>query len=102
MVEESRRQRDLEQSRFVELFGAAAAQIGATDVAVRIAGVYAMAGVADEFDGLRRQQCIDVLCGYLRLPYSPELGGNHQTKDIRKYRSADLAGPENEQHFEYR
>ncbi|WP_433729649.1 hypothetical protein ACQP0C_00945 [Nocardia sp. CA-129566] len=71
-----RRQRDLEQSRFVERFGVAAAQLGATDVAVRIAGVYAMAGVADESDGLRRQQCIDVLCGYLRLPYSPELGGN--------------------------
>ncbi|MEV0712079.1 pentapeptide repeat-containing protein [Nocardia aurea] len=73
-----RRQRDLEQSRFVERFGAAAAQLGATDVAVRIAGVYAMAGIADETDGLRRQQCIDVLCGYLRLPYSPALGDSHR------------------------
>ncbi|PPJ36556.1 hypothetical protein C5E45_19225 [Nocardia nova] len=41
-----RRQRDVEQGRFVERFGAAAAQFGATDVAVRIAGIYAMAGVA--------------------------------------------------------
>ncbi len=97
-----RRQRDLEQSKFVERFGAAAAQLGATDVAVRIAGVYAMAGVADETDGPRRQQCIDVLCGYLRLPYSPALGGNHQTKDIRKYPAGERSGPENEQHFEYR
>ncbi|MFI6573958.1 pentapeptide repeat-containing protein [Nocardia fluminea] len=97
-----RRQRDLEQSKFVERFGAAAAHLGATDVAVRIAGVYAMAGVADESDGLRRQQCIDVLCGYLRLPYTPELGGNHQTKEIRKYAPADPSNPENEQHFEYR
>lgn len=97
-----RRQRDLEQSKFVERFGAAAAQLGATDVAVRIAGVYAMAGVADETDGSRRQQCIDVLCGYLRLPYSPDLGGNHQTKDIRKHPAAEPSGPENEQHFEYR
>ncbi len=96
-----RRQRDLEQSRFVERFGAAAAQLGATDVAVRIAGVYAMAGVADESDGPRRQQCIDVLCGYLRLPYTPALGGNHQTKDILKYPAAQ-DGPEKEQHFEYR
>ncbi|WP_107656834.1 pentapeptide repeat-containing protein [Nocardia suismassiliense] len=97
-----RRQRDAEQSRFVERFGAAAAQLGATDVAVRIAGVYAMAGAADETDGLRRQQCIDVLCGYLRLPYTPDLGGNHQTKNIRKYPPADESGPEDEQHFEYR
>ncbi|MFI6313235.1 hypothetical protein ACIBEK_24305 [Nocardia fusca] len=33
-----RRQRDLEQSRFVERFGAAAAQLGDTDVAVRTRG----------------------------------------------------------------
>ncbi|WP_338760193.1 pentapeptide repeat-containing protein [Nocardia vulneris] len=96
-----RRQRDLEQSRFIERFGAAAAQLGATDVAVRIAGVYAMAGVADESDGLRRQQCIDVLCGYLRLPYQPELGANHQSKSVRKRRGRGGAG-ENEDHFEYR
>lgn len=97
-----RRQRDLEQSRFVERFGAAAAQLGDTDVAVRIAGAYAMAGVADESDGLRRQQCIDVLCGYLRLPHSPSLGGNHQTKEIRTYPSGEPSAPGHEQHFEYR
>lgn len=96
-----RRQRDLEQGRFVERFGAAAAQLGNADVAVRIAGVYAMAGVADESEGLRRQQCIDVLCGYLRLPYTPELGANHQTKRVRKRRRRGGSG-ENEDHFEYR
>ncbi|MBF6302060.1 pentapeptide repeat-containing protein [Nocardia amamiensis] len=96
-----RRQRDLEQSRFVERFGAAAAQLGATDVAVRIAGVYAMAGVADESDGQRRQQCIDVLCGYLRLPYTPDLGGNHQTKRVQK-RPIGADDGEDENHFEYR
>ncbi|MEU2256719.1 pentapeptide repeat-containing protein [Nocardia xishanensis] len=96
-----RRQRDLEQGRFVERFGAAAAQLGATDVAVRIAGAYAMAGVADESDGLRRQQCIDVLCGYLRLPYSPEIGANHQTKHVQKRAIREDTG-EDEHHFEYR
>ncbi|WP_280453674.1 pentapeptide repeat-containing protein [Nocardia brasiliensis] len=100
-----RRQRDLEQSRFVERFGAAAAQLGATDVAVRIAGVYAMAGVADESDGLRRQQCIDVLCGYLRLPYRPELGTNHQSKLVLKHHRATADGTradDEERHLEYR
>ncbi|MFI6040831.1 pentapeptide repeat-containing protein [Nocardia sp. NPDC051321] len=96
-----RRQSDLEQGRFVERFGAAAAQLGASDVAVRLAGVYAMAGVADESDGVRRQQCIDVLCGYLRLPYSPGLGANHQTKRVRK-QAADSDGADIEDHFEYR
>ncbi|MFI6165561.1 pentapeptide repeat-containing protein [Nocardia sp. NPDC051052] len=100
-----RRQRDIEQSRFVERFGAAAAQLGATDVAVRIAGVYAMAGVADETDGLRQQQCIDVLCGYLRLPYSPELGANHQSKLVVKHHRAtadNTRADDQERHHEYR
>ncbi|MFF0491459.1 pentapeptide repeat-containing protein [Nocardia sp. NPDC004068] len=96
-----RRQRDLEQGRFVERFGAAAAQLGATDVAVRIAGVYAMAGVADESRRLRRQQCIDVLCGYLRLPYAPDLGGNHQSKSVRRRRGRGGVG-EHEDYFEFR
>lgn len=72
-----RRQQGIEQSRFVERFGAAASQLGHSDVAVRLAGVYAMAGVADEAFASARQQCVDVLCGYLRLPYSPALGANH-------------------------
>ncbi|VFA96216.1 Uncharacterised protein [Nocardia farcinica] len=95
-----RRQRDLEQSRFVERFGAAAAQLGATDVAVRIAGVYAMSGVADESDGQRRQQCIDVLCGYLRLPYDAEHGASGRTKLVIKTQRE--AGDETEEHIEYR
>ena len=101
------RQRDVEQGRFVERFGAAAAHLGDHDVAVRIAGVYAMAGVADESTGLRRQQCIDVLCAYLRLPYSPELGSSHQSKLVlTEPRTADdgspLEGGHQERHLEYR
>ncbi|MEV6102759.1 pentapeptide repeat-containing protein [Nocardia sp. NPDC051981] len=100
-----RRRRDIEQDRFVERFGTAAAQLGATDVAVRIAGVYAMAGVADEADGLRRQQCIDVLCGYLRSPYGPELGANHQSKLVLEHHRATADGirsGDQERHLEYR
>jgi hypothetical protein len=75
-----RRQQGTEQSRFVERFGAASNQLGHPDAAVRLAGVYAMAGVADEGSDHERQQCIDVLCGYLRLPYSPALGANHASE----------------------
>lgn len=78
-----RRQSDLEQGRFIERFGAAAAQLGDADSAVRIAGVYAMATAADEATTLgRRQQCIDVLCGYLRLPYDPATGASDITEVV--------------------
>lgn len=94
-----RRQRDLEQSRFIERFGAAATQLGSPYTAVRIAGVYAMTVVADESTGPRRQQCIDVLCGYLRLPYTPATGTNHLTGRDRK----DTSTPdiEIEDHFQF-
>lgn len=97
-----RRQRDLEQGRFVEGFGAAAKQFGDPDPAVRMAGVYAMAGVADQTSKMKRQQCIDVLCGYLRLPYSPELGNNHQSGLTLKKPAGPQGGPEEELRFQYR
>jgi hypothetical protein len=51
---------------FVERFGRAADQLGAEKAAVRIAGVYSLARLADEWkDG--RQTCIEVLCAYLRM-----------------------------------
>lgn len=68
-----RRQRDLETARFDDRFAAAAAQLGADTAAERLAGVYAMAALADTWEQ-HRQQCIDVLCGYLRLPYDPAEG----------------------------
>ncbi|WP_459957524.1 pentapeptide repeat-containing protein [Nocardia sp. IFM 10818] len=87
-----RRQRDLERGRFAELFGAAARQLGDADVAVRMAGVYAMAGVADEFSAPgRRQQCIDVLCGYLRLPYAPDEGNSHLVSKSQRIEDSGTA-----------
>ncbi|MFJ1456891.1 pentapeptide repeat-containing protein [Nocardia sp. N2S4-5] len=101
-----RRQRDNERGRFAELFGAAAKQLGDPDVAVRIAGVYAMAGVADEFSARgRRQQCINVLCGYLRLPYDPRDGVNHlvSRKETGAGDSAEKgSGPQVERSFQIR
>jgi hypothetical protein len=51
----------------------AAEQLGSDKPAVRLAGVYAMAGLADDWEE-NRQTCVDVLCAYLQLPYEPDLG----------------------------
>ncbi|MEU0877608.1 pentapeptide repeat-containing protein [Lentzea sp. NPDC005914] len=55
-----------------ERFGAACNQIGNEAPTVRLAGIYAMASLADEWPE-QRQVCIDVLCSYLRVPYEPSL-----------------------------
>lgn len=54
-----------------ERFATAAGLLAHPGPASRLAGVHAMAGLADDWVE-RRQTCIDVLCAYLRLPYSTE------------------------------
>ena len=57
-----------------ERFATAAEQLGSDKPpAVRLAGVYAMAGLADDWPE-NRQTCVDVLCAYLRMPYEPDPG----------------------------
>ncbi|WP_461123595.1 pentapeptide repeat-containing protein [Saccharothrix stipae] len=62
-------QEERERTKFFnERYGKAAEQLGHENFAVRLAGVYAMAGLADDWPE-QRQICVDVMCGYLRTPY---------------------------------
>src|SRR5215468_9609334 len=77
-LEEQRKQLDrtLTEQRtrtLNERFATAAEQLGSDKPAVRLAGVYAMAGLADDWEE-NRQTCVSVLCAYLRMPYEPDPG----------------------------
>lgn len=61
-----RKDSELLSKRFQE----AANQLGHERPPVRLAGVYAMSKLADDWPE-QRQECVDVLCAYLRLP-SPD------------------------------
>jgi uncharacterized protein YjbI with pentapeptide repeats len=66
-----------------ERFATAAGQLGSDKpAAVRLAGVYAMAGLADDWPE-NRQTCVDVLCAYLRLPYETERSSDEAPESIR-------------------
>jgi uncharacterized protein YjbI with pentapeptide repeats len=72
---------------FNERFGNAADQLSSDKSAARLAGVYAMAGLADDWEA-GRQTCIDVLCAYLRMPYTPPAspkddGAAHEERLVR-------------------
>jgi hypothetical protein len=69
-VEESASHRD-DQRLFSSRYQDAADLLGHDKAAVRFAGIYAMARLADDWEE-QRQQCIDVLCAYLRIPYDPQ------------------------------
>ncbi|QII09326.1 pentapeptide repeat-containing protein (plasmid) [Rhodococcoides fascians A25f] len=73
-----------------ERYGAGAEQLGHNSAAIRLAGVYALASLADDWHAHRagtreRQVCIDLLCAYLRSP-APDAGtgtGTGTEKDVR-------------------
>src|ERR1022692_1131547 len=57
-----------------ERFAAAASQLGNDKPpTVQLAGLTAIAGLADDWVA-NRQTCVNVLCGYLRMPYEPDPG----------------------------
>ncbi|MFD3931747.1 pentapeptide repeat-containing protein [Streptomyces sp. NPDC058614] len=58
-------------SQLADRYTTAAEQLGHEQAAVRLAGVYALARLADDWEE-QRQVCIDVLCAYLRMPYDPD------------------------------
>ena len=70
---------------FNERFFTLTAQLGHESAAVRLAGVYALATLADDW-AHQRQTCVDVLCGYLRLPYQTiegEPGWKEGEREVR-------------------
>ena len=71
---------------FNERFTAIAGQLGDAQPAVRLAGVHAMAGLADDWEQ-NRQTCVDVLCAYLRLPYDPDPGEDAAQAERTAYRA---------------
>lgn len=75
-----------EAKLFTEQFAAAAEQLSSEHAANRMAGVYAMASLADDW-AHERQKCINVLCAYLRMPYDPpRLPKKLTAEEIKEHR----------------
>jgi uncharacterized protein YjbI with pentapeptide repeats len=70
-------------------YSKAAEQLGSDQAAVRLAGVYAMASLADDWEA-DRQSCVDVLCAYLRMPLdlSSDIGLPNGSRAEMQVRSA--------------
>ncbi|MGW1067389.1 pentapeptide repeat-containing protein [Streptomyces aureus] len=81
-----------------ERFSQAVDKLGSDSPAVRLGGVHALAGLADDAPTQDlRQTCIDVLCAYLRLPFTPDPGtdpihldGHHRYLAFRTVRHTIL------------
>ncbi|MGH4012060.1 MAG: pentapeptide repeat-containing protein [Pseudonocardiaceae bacterium] len=83
LVEGDARRADAEQ--LAQRYTTAAGQLGHEKAAVRLAGVYALARLADDWND-QRQVCIDVLCAYLRMPYEPDPASEKHREGEREIR----------------
>ncbi|PPA56631.1 pentapeptide repeat-containing protein [Micromonospora chalcea] len=63
-------QADAVEQRITALYVAAAEQLGSDKAAVRLAGLYALERLGQDNPKLR-QTVVEVLCAYLRMPYTP-------------------------------
>jgi uncharacterized protein YjbI with pentapeptide repeats len=64
-------------------FESASKQLGDADPAIKIAGVYLMAQLADEWPE-QRQTCIGALCAYLRASDVAPAGEADRTREVRR------------------
>jgi hypothetical protein len=62
--------RDATERRITELYTKAADQLGSAQAPVRLAGLYALERLAHRTVE-HRQTIVDVICAYLRMPYTP-------------------------------
>ncbi|MFJ8563021.1 hypothetical protein ACIRD0_37280, partial [Streptomyces microflavus] len=72
-------------TQLTERYTKAAEQLGHEQPAVRLAGVYAMARLADDWPE-QRQVGVDVLCAYLRMPYETDPAApafRHGEREVR-------------------
>ncbi len=63
---------DVTERRITELYTKAADQLGSDQAPVRLAGLYALERLAHSTVE-HRQTIVDVICAYLRMPYTPPL-----------------------------
>lgn len=92
-----RAERDAEQDRAEQRLLSGVQQLGSESPQVRIAGVYALADVADTYRGEYRQRVVSILCGYLRTQRGErrtivnEQDGPEQSSEEKVYVSHDGA-----------
>jgi Pentapeptide repeats (9 copies) len=86
--------RDATERRVTELYTKAADQLGSDKAPVRLAGLYALERLAHS-NVEHRQTMVDVVCAYLRMPYTPppntsiSLGSSGQ-KQVQQERQVRL------------
>lgn len=89
-------ERDLEERRVTELYTKAVEQLGSDKAPVRLGGLYALERLGQE-NPKQRQTIVNVLCAYLRMPFTgPDEGlrGNQHSAAFRAMAAEPVAPPQ--------
>ena len=86
-VDIAHKKKDAAERRVTELYTSAAEQLGSDKAAVRLAGLYALERLAQE-NAKHRPMIVDVICAYLRMPYTQpsDYDASSRSQDGRRRR----------------
>ncbi len=82
-------EKDAAERRVTDLYAKAVEQLGSDKAPVRLGGLYALRRLAQD-DARQRQTIVDVLCAYLRMPFTPpgeEPGEQSDSAEIELFRA---------------
>ncbi len=78
---------DATQRRVTELYGQAAEQLGSEKAPVRLAGLYALERLAQDYES-QRQTIVNVICAYLRMPFEPNAESPETLQELQVRQTA--------------
>ncbi len=87
---------DSDERRLTDLYTSAAEQLGSDKAPVRMAGIMALERLGKAYPS-HRDTVMDLLCAYLRMPYSPHTGGESGESIQQVPYSEDADNPWNNQ-----
>lgn len=75
--------RDATERRITELYNAAAEQLGSDKAPVRLTALYTLERLAND-NSSHRQTIVNIICAYLRMPYTPVLDSVGRSNEQRR------------------
>jgi hypothetical protein len=82
---------DTRERRITELYTNAVEQLGHEKAPVRLGALYSLERLAQD-NPVHRQTVVDVVCAYLRMPYTPHLGFHRAHRRSRQRRPPPTNG----------
>lgn len=79
---------DATERRITEIYSKAADQLGSDKAPVRLAGLYSLERLAQDYEP-QRQTIVNVICAYLRMPFDPDAADPEVKQELQVRQTAE-------------